>query len=129
MSQSGRHFLRCCPQIVSKFFDSGTTKVPIAVVDFEYGESRFEDDGMRDHRIVRRICVLCDFEILLNYAGRIGQKRPMRTDARTVLICRSQVVRANCDEAAITDLHLAMKVDESLRLSAIFWAVASSAKQ
>jgi len=65
----------------------------------------------------------------LNYTGRIGQKRPMRTDARTVLICRSQVVRANGDEAAITDFHLAMKVDESFHLAAIFWAVASSTKQ
>jgi hypothetical protein len=53
----------------------------------------------------------------------------MRTDARTVFICHSQVVRANCDEAAITDFHLAMKVEESLRLAAIFWAVASPAKQ
>src|SRR3984893_7116048 len=37
-------FLRYCAQIVSQFFDSGTTKVPIAVGDFKYGESRFEDD-------------------------------------------------------------------------------------
>ena len=40
--------------------------VASAVVDLEYNEARFEDDDMRDHRIVLGVRVLGDVEILLN---------------------------------------------------------------
>ena len=39
---------------------------PIAIVDLEYNETRFENDDMRDHRIVLGVRVLGDVEILLN---------------------------------------------------------------
>jgi len=41
-------------------------------VDLEYNETRFEDDDMRDHRIVLGVRVLRDVEILLNLSSRIG---------------------------------------------------------
>ena len=46
--------------------------VASAVVDLEYNEARFEDDDMRDHRIVLGVRVLGDVEILLNLSSRIG---------------------------------------------------------
>ena len=59
-------------QVLAKLFDGRSAKEPVAVVDLEYNETRFEDDNMRDHRIVLGVRVLGDVEILLNLAPRIG---------------------------------------------------------
>src|ERR1700688_4630544 len=59
-------------QVLSKFFDGRSAKKPVAVVNLEYNETRFEDDDMRNHRIVLRVRVLGDGEILLNLSSRIG---------------------------------------------------------
>ena len=53
-------------QVLPKFFDGRSAKKLVAVVDLEYNETRFEDDDMRDHRIVFGVRVLGDVEILLN---------------------------------------------------------------
>src|SRR6266404_1668794 len=60
------------PQVLPKLFDGRSAKKPVAVIDLEYNETRFEDDDMRDHRIVLGVRVLGDLEILLNLASRIG---------------------------------------------------------
>ena len=65
-------FLRHVAQVLPKLFDGRTTEKPIAAVNLEYDESRFEDDDMRDHRIVLGVRVLGDVEILLNLSPRIG---------------------------------------------------------
>src|SRR5438552_13852787 len=59
-------------QVLPKLFDGRSAKKPVAVVDLEYNETRFEDDDMRNHRIVLWVRVLGDVEILLNLASRIG---------------------------------------------------------
>jgi hypothetical protein len=43
---------------------------PVAIVDLEYNQTRFENDDMRDHRIVPGVRVLGDVEILLNSSSR-----------------------------------------------------------
>src|SRR3979411_2233039 len=85
-------FLQHSTQVLPKLFDGRSAKKPIAVVDLEYNETRFEDDDMGDHRIVFGVRVLGDVEILLNLASRIGQKGPMSADAGAVLIRRKHVV-------------------------------------
>jgi len=65
-------FLQHSTQVLPKLFNGRSAKKPVAVVDFEYNETRFEDDDMRDHRIVLGVRVLCDVEILLNLSTRIG---------------------------------------------------------
>ncbi len=65
-------FLQDGAQVLPKLFDGRSAKKPVAVVDFEYNETRFEDDDMRDHRIVLGVRVLGDIEILLNLPPRIG---------------------------------------------------------
>jgi hypothetical protein len=59
-------------QVLPELFDRGSAEEPVAVVDLEYNEARFEDDDMRDHRIVLGVGVLGDVEILLNLSSRIG---------------------------------------------------------
>src|SRR5712672_2431224 len=45
-------FLQHSTQVLPKLFNGRSAKKPVAVVDFEYNETRFEDDDMGDHRIV-----------------------------------------------------------------------------
>src|SRR3984893_13083068 len=58
-------FLQHSTQVLPKIFDGRSAKKPVAVVNLEYNETRFEDDDMRNHRIVLRVGVLGDVEILL----------------------------------------------------------------
>src|ERR1700674_4506182 len=84
-------------QVLPKLFDGRPAKEPVAVVDLEDHETRFENYDMRDHRIVLGVRVLGDVEILLNLASGIGQKGPMSADAGAVLIRRKHVVGADSD--------------------------------
>src|SRR3984893_7000883 len=59
-------------QVLPKLFDGRPAKKPVAVIDLEYDETRFEDDDMRDHRIMLGVRVLGDVEVLLNFASRVG---------------------------------------------------------
>jgi len=65
-------FLQHRTQVLTKLFNGRSAKKPVAVVDLEYNETRFEDDDMRDHRIVLGVGVFGDVEILLNFSSRIG---------------------------------------------------------
>src|ERR1700720_4410460 len=65
-------FLQHRTQVLPNFCDGRSAKKPVAVVDLEYNEARFEDDDMRDHWIVLGVRVLRDVEILLNLSSRIG---------------------------------------------------------
>src|SRR4029077_12629487 len=115
-------------QVLPKLFDGRPAKKPVAVVDLEYNETRFEDDDMRDHRIVLGVRVLGDVEILLNLASRIGQKGPMSADAGAVLIRRKHVVGTDSDQAGVTNFHLVVKLDQALGLAQVLRAVSSAAK-
>src|SRR5712664_1871287 len=64
-------FLQHRTQVLPKLFNGRSAEKPVAIVDLEYNETRFEDDDMRDHRIVLGVGVLSDVEILLNLASRI----------------------------------------------------------
>src|SRR5437660_12611818 len=90
-------FLQHSTQVLPKLFDGRSAKKPVAVVDLEYNQTRFEDDDMRNHRIVLGVRVLGDVEILLNLSSRIGQKGPMSADAGAVLIRRKHVVGTDSD--------------------------------
>ena len=61
-------------QVLSKLFDGRSAKKPVAVVDFKYNETRFQDDDVGDHRIMLGVSVFGDVEILLNLSARIGEK-------------------------------------------------------
>src|SRR5260221_767887 len=58
-------------QVLPKLFHGRSAKQPVAVVDLEYDETRFEDDNMRDHQIVLRIRVLGDVKVLLKACRQV----------------------------------------------------------
>src|SRR5713101_2563805 len=90
-------FLQHRTQVLPKLFNGRSAKKPVAVVDLEYNETRFEDDDMWAHRVVLGVRVLGAVAILLNLASRIGQKGPMSADAGAVLIRRKHVVGTDSD--------------------------------
>src|SRR5580704_8999716 len=65
-------FLQHGTQVLPKLFQGRSAKKPVAVVYFEYDETRLEDNDMGDHRIVFEVRVLGDVEIPLNLSPRIG---------------------------------------------------------
>jgi hypothetical protein len=81
-----------------------------------------------DHGIVERIGVFGDVEIFLNLTARVGEERPVGTDAAAVFIRLSDVVGANRDEPAIADLKLTMELNKSFMLPSILGAVTPSAE-
>src|SRR5271165_1296261 len=83
---------------------------------------------MRDHGIVHGIGVFGDVEILLNNAPRIREERPMRADTTAKFVGLHDVVGADRNQPAITNLHLAVKLDQSLSLPTILRAVAAAAQ-
>src|SRR6266404_2404367 len=121
-------FLQYSTQVLPKLFDGRSAKKPVAVVDLEYNETRFEDDDMGNHRIVLGVRVLGDVEILLNLSSRIGQKSPMSADTVAVLIRQKHVVGTDGDEPGITDFHLVVKLDQTLGLAPVLRAEPSPAK-
>jgi hypothetical protein len=77
---------------------------------------------------VRWVRVLGDVEILLDHPSCVGQKRPVSTNAGTKLIRLRQVVGAHSDQPAMPNLHLTMKLNQSLRLPTVFRAEPTSAQ-
>src|SRR5271165_7340042 len=115
-------------QVLTELFYCRPTEEPISVIDLVDDEAGREYDHMRDHRIVRRIGVFGDVEILLNYAPRIREERPMRADAAAKFVGLYDVVGADRNQPAITNLHFAVKLDKSLSLPTILRAVAAAAQ-
>jgi len=52
----------------------------------------------------------------------------MRSYASAVLVGRRKVVRADRDQAAVTDFHFTMEFDQTLCLPTILWTETSSAE-
>ena len=67
---------------------------------------------MRDHRVVVRVGVLRDVEILLHLAPGVREERPVGADAAAKLVRLEQVVGRDRDETAVADLHLAVELQE-----------------
>src|SRR5271156_1785851 len=107
-------------QILAEILGRWAAEEPIAIIDLVNDEIRLEHNRMRDHRVVDRIGVFGDVQILLDGAPRVGEKRPVGAGSATKFIRLDNAIGAYCDEPAIADLHLAMELNKALGLSAIF---------
>src|SRR5712664_2777961 len=99
-------------QVVAQLFDGGPAEEPVAHVDLVDAQARLEHERVRDHRVVVRVGVLGDVEVLLHLATWIGEEGPARADAGAELVRLGQAVSADGHQPAIPDLHLAMKLQE-----------------
>jgi hypothetical protein len=52
----------------------------------------------------------------------------MSASAGSVLVCQKHVVGAYGDEPGVADFHFVVKLDQTLGLAAILWAIPSAAE-
>src|SRR4029453_16673978 len=73
------------PQVLAEFLNRGPAPEPIPVVDAVDDESRLEHESERDHRVVFRVGVFLDVEILLDCTLGVGQEGRVGAEGRTEL--------------------------------------------
>src|SRR5580704_1655258 len=88
----GAGLLENAAQIHMQFVHRRTAPVPVAVVDAEDPKARLQDEGVRDHWIVR-IGVLLNVEILLHCSLRVTKERPLGTKRVPELVQVERIVR------------------------------------
>ena len=79
---------RTRPQIVPEVENGWPPPEPIAVVDAVDNESRLEHECVRNHRIVFRVGVLRNVEILLNRSAGVREEGRLGADRRSELLQR-----------------------------------------
>src|ERR1700730_266331 len=115
-------------QVMAEIFDSGAAEEPVAVVDLINDKTGLQDNHMGNHRIVDRISVFGNVEIFLDNTPRVGEERPVGIDSTAILIRLSDIVGADCDQAAIANLELTMELNKPFSLPAVFGAETSAAE-
>src|SRR6266403_5291827 len=83
---------------------------------------------MWDHRFVDSIGIFGDIEIFLDNTSRVGEEWPVGANSTAILIRPSNIVGADCDQAAIANLELTMELNQPFSLPALFGAEASPAE-
>src|ERR1700687_3287699 len=68
-------------QVKAQLLHRRPAEEPVAVVDLVDTQAGLEHQRVRDHRIVMRVGVFRDVEILLQFARGVREKRPEGTDA------------------------------------------------
>ncbi len=69
-------------QVVPEVADRRPPPKPLAVIDAVDDEPRLEHERMRDHRIMLRVSVLRDVEVLLNGSLGVGEEGPLGAHRR-----------------------------------------------
>jgi len=59
-----------------------------------------------DHRVVSRVRVLGDVEVLLDHPAGVGEERPVRPDSAAIFVGLRDIVGADRNEPAVANLHL-----------------------
>jgi len=124
----GSAFLGHGTQVLSKIFQCRPAEEPVSHIDLVYNESRLEDNGVWDHRIMQRIRIFGDIEIFLDFARRIGKEWPVGAGSAAKFIRLSNIVGANSDQPAIANFELPMKLHEPFVLPAVLGAKTSAAQ-
>src|SRR3974390_1203034 len=77
-------FLGNDTKILAEFFHRGPAEEPVAIVDFINDKAGLEDNHMRDHRIMGRIRVFGDVEVLLDDTPRVREEGPVSDDTAAI---------------------------------------------
>src|SRR5215203_4647887 len=88
----GADLARDSPQVVPEVDDRGAPPEPVAVVDLVDDEPGLEHERVRNHRVVVRVGVLLDVEVLLDDALRVREEWPLGADRRPEFLERVVLV-------------------------------------
>src|SRR5271154_4305441 len=105
----GADLARHGPQVVPEVDDRRAAPEPIAVIDAVDDESRLEHECMRNHRIMLRVGILRDVEVLLNRSVGVGEEGPLGAHRRTELLESMVVVGGDRDNLGVCYSDLRIK--------------------
>jgi hypothetical protein len=121
-------FLRHSTEVQAQFFHRGAAEEPVAVIDLIDDKNWFEDDRVGDHRIVARVGVFGDVEVLLDGPPRVRQKGPVGPHSVAEFVRLGDVVGTDRGQPAIADLELTMQFNKPFVLAAVLGAKTSAAQ-
>ena len=115
-------------KVLAEIFQGGAAEEPIAIVDLINDKTGLENNHARDHGILKRVGVLGDVEIFLDYSARVGKERPVGADAAAILTGLGDIVGADGDQPAIRNFELTMELHKQFSLATVLGAEASAAE-
>src|ERR1700685_3121292 len=113
---------------LAQIFHRGPSEEPVAIVDLMNHKAGLKDNHVRDHGIVDRVGVFGDVEIFLDDAPRVGKERPVGVHSSAIFICLGDIIGADCDHPAISNLELAMELNKPFSLPAVLGTETSAAQ-
>src|SRR4051794_32249777 len=81
----GAYLARHRAQVLTQVLEGGTPPEPVAVVDAVDDQAGLENERVGDHRVVLRVGVLLDVELLLRGAAGVRQEGPVGAERRAEL--------------------------------------------
>jgi hypothetical protein len=110
-------------EVMPQVGDRWTPPEPVPVVDAVDDEAGLEHEGVGDHRVVARVGVLLDVQVLLDGSTRVGEKVPLRPDRGAELLQCVVVVRGDRGDAGIRHGDLGIRGGELEVLLVLLGAV------
>ena len=125
----GADLARHGPQVMPEIDDRRPAPEPIAVIDAVDDESRLEHERMRDHRIVLRVGVFRDIQILLNGSVGVGEEGPLGAHRSAELLQSVVVVGGNRGNLRVRHSDFRIKRGEVQVLLVFLGAVMAARKR
>src|ERR1700733_3057863 len=125
----GADLARHGPQVAPEVDDRGAPPEPIAVIDAMDDESGLEHECVRDHRIMLRVGVFRDIEILLNLPVGVGEEGPLGAQRRAELLESVVVIGGDGDNLCVSHGDLRVKCGKLQMLLVFFRAVMAARKR
>jgi hypothetical protein len=119
----GAYTARDVAQVLVEFPSGRTSPVPVAVIDLVDLETRLEHEGVRNHRVVVRVRVLLDAEVLLDDALGVVQKGPGGTYPEPEVVGEDKGVRGDGDEAGEANGALTREPHQFMKLLPVLGAI------
>lgn len=69
-----------------------------------------------------------DIQVLLDDPADVGEKRPVRPHSAAIFVRLGDVIRADCDQLAVSNLNFAVEHEQPFRLPAVLRTEASAAE-
>jgi hypothetical protein len=99
-------------QVMAEVFGRGPAPEPVTVVDAVDQQPGLEHQRVRDHRVVCRVGVLRDVEVLLDGALRVGEECPLGADRRAEFLKRVVIVGRDRGDLGVGDGDLGIERGE-----------------
>ena len=125
----GADLARHGPQVVPEVDDRRPAPEPIAVIDAVDDESRLEHERVRNHRIMFRVGILRNVEILLNCSFGVGEEGPLGAHRCAELLESVVVIGGDRDNLGVCHRDLRIKRGKIQMLLVFFRAVVAARKR